>query len=127
VLLSEKLIIIYFSLIYYIITHNVIITSKNAIFNAVPQGVQVKYTVTKTGYTTKLLTYSAVTGGSGTSILNDIAFGTIDDTTTSRSARNLTTLVGQRLKVTASGLTDPAGNEITTDSDKSGSVVIPTL
>ena len=44
-----------------------------------------------------------------------------------RSLINLTALVGQRLKVTATSLTDPAGNEITTDSDKSGSVVIPTL
>jgi len=56
-------------------TMTVTASNGNAIFNGVPQGVQVKYTLSKPGYTTRSLTYSAVTGGSGTSILNDIAFG----------------------------------------------------
>ena len=40
---------------------------------------------------------------------------------------DLTGLTAKRLKIVVTGLTDPAGNEITIESDKSGSVVVPTL
>ena len=51
------------------LTDTVTASNGNAVFNGVPAGVQIQYTVSKTGYTTRTLVYSAVTG------TNDIAYG----------------------------------------------------